>query len=437
MATLTTNISSVSLTVSGNTTQSTNISWTCPAVPAGSTINSCTLTGTATASMNKGNATIKVNGTTVSSGSSFTINLGTSNTTSSVTATAVGGNKNANGTVTFSNLVYTVNYSEPVVTYIVTFKDWDGTILKTESVGAGSSATAPSTPNRSGYAFTGWSVDFSNVTSNIITVAQYEKISVLKVKDNGNWVNMLRVFKKISGSWVEQTNDSWENLFSNGYTYIRKESPAIPTAVFYSDGTLIFSPDERVDSSYGDILATYTGWDKEEYDFVPWYDNRNNIQSVYVNDVSVQSLDGWFYNCNNLKNIYFNNFNTSNVTNMTCLFMLCSSLSALDLSGFDTQRVTTMPGMFMGCSSLTTLNLSNFNTSNVTDMMVMFSSCSSLTSLDLSSFDMSKVTNTTSMFAGCTSLRTIYVKDEIAKTKIESSEDFPSTATVVIGSPNN
>ena len=114
MATLTTNISNVSLTVSGNTTKSTTISWTCPTVPSGATISSCKLTGTATASMSKGSATITVNGTTVTSGSSFTINLGTNNTTSSVTATARGGNKNVAGTVTFNNLVYTVEYSIPL-----------------------------------------------------------------------------------------------------------------------------------------------------------------------------------------------------------------------------------------------------------------------------------------------------------------------------------
>jgi hypothetical protein len=49
---------------------------------------------------------------------------------------------------------------------------------------------------------------------------------------------------------------------------------------------------------------------------------------------------------------------------------------------------------------------------------------------------MTVVTNTTSMFNGCTNLRTIYVKDQTAKTKIESSSNFPSTATVIVGSPN-
>ena len=176
MAVLTTNISSLSLTVSGTTQQSSNISWTLPIVPNNATINSCTLTGTATISMSKGSATIEVDGTTVTSGTSFTIDLGTNNTTSSVTATVVGGNKNASGTVTFSDLVYTVNYTEPVQTYHVTFVDWDGTILETQEVEEGSSATAPTNPTREGYNFTGWDKAFNNVISNLTVTAQYSVI---------------------------------------------------------------------------------------------------------------------------------------------------------------------------------------------------------------------------------------------------------------------
>ena len=56
---------------------------------------------------------VKVNGETIEE--SFTIDLGTSNTTSSVATSGSGGNKNADGTVTFTNLLYTVTYKEPSV----------------------------------------------------------------------------------------------------------------------------------------------------------------------------------------------------------------------------------------------------------------------------------------------------------------------------------
>lgn len=43
--------------------------------------------------------------------------------------------------------------SEPTKTYSVVFKDYDGTVLKTQNVESGKSATAPANPSREGYAF--------------------------------------------------------------------------------------------------------------------------------------------------------------------------------------------------------------------------------------------------------------------------------------------
>ena len=59
------------------------------------------------------------------------------------------------------------------VFYSVTFTDWDGTVLSTQQVLHGSAATAPANPTREGYTFTGWSTDFSNVTSDLTVIAQY------------------------------------------------------------------------------------------------------------------------------------------------------------------------------------------------------------------------------------------------------------------------
>ena len=59
--------------------------------------------------------------------------------------------------------------------YTVTFKDWDGSVLKTEQVAYNTGASAPTEPNREGYRFTGWDVSFENIMGDTIVTAQYEK----------------------------------------------------------------------------------------------------------------------------------------------------------------------------------------------------------------------------------------------------------------------
>ena len=114
---------------------------------------------------------------------------------------------------------------------------------------------------------------------------------------------------------------------------------------------------------------------------------------------------GWFYEFKLLKSIEgLEHLNTSQVTDMGCMFYGCASLTSLDLTSFDTSKVTDMGWMFEGCGSLTSLDLTRFDTSKVTDMGWMFSGCGSLTSLDLTSFDTSKVTDMEEMFSGCESL---------------------------------
>lgn len=67
--------------------------------------------------------------------------------------------------------------AEPKVTYTVTFKDYNGTVLSTQTVAKGSSATAPANPMRAGYTFTGWDKKFNNVTSNLTVTANYQQMS--------------------------------------------------------------------------------------------------------------------------------------------------------------------------------------------------------------------------------------------------------------------
>lgn len=63
--------------------------------------------------------------------------------------------------------------------YTVTFKDADGTVLKTEEVEAGAAATAPSDPVSAAEHtyFAGWDVDFSNITEDTVVTAEYVNLA--------------------------------------------------------------------------------------------------------------------------------------------------------------------------------------------------------------------------------------------------------------------
>lgn len=67
--------------------------------------------------------------------------------------------------------------------YTVTFKDYDGTVIDTQSVKLGESAVAPVAPVRPAdgyytYTFAGWNKDFSNITGNLTITAQYDETAI-------------------------------------------------------------------------------------------------------------------------------------------------------------------------------------------------------------------------------------------------------------------
>ena len=78
----------------------------------------------------------------------------------------------------------TVNYESFSTTFIitlvetktheVTFKDYNGDILDSQTIEHGLNATAPDDPVREGYEFIGWDKQFSNILSSIVVKAIYE-----------------------------------------------------------------------------------------------------------------------------------------------------------------------------------------------------------------------------------------------------------------------
>lgn len=77
-------------------------------------------------------------------------------------------------------------YIDPDTTKLeVTFLDHDDTVLKVDRVFPGDDAVPPAPdPVREGYRFTGWRPAFTNITTDMVTYAQYEKIDSEEFKYN-------------------------------------------------------------------------------------------------------------------------------------------------------------------------------------------------------------------------------------------------------------
>ena len=142
----------------------------------------------------------------------------------------------------------------------------------------------------------------------------------------------------------------------------------------------------------------------------------------YLNTSQVTNMQCMFQNCESLEALNLSTFNTENVTNMYGMFQFCKSLKSLNLSSFNTSKVKQMEYMFKNCESLTALDLSRFNTENVKDYEYMFHSCKSLTALDLSSFNSKEILNTSLMFTGCFALKTL----DISSFDTSKTTDMPS-----------
>ncbi|MBQ8982456.1 MAG: InlB B-repeat-containing protein [Lachnospiraceae bacterium] len=165
--------------------------------------------------------------------------------------------------ITFDG-TYTGTFTLSSVTYTVTFKDYDGAVLKTQNnVEYNTSATAPSDPTREHYTFTGWDKSFDNVTEDLVVTAQYE-------------INKYTVtFKDYDGAVLKTQNNVEYNTSAT--------APTDPTREGY----------------------TFTGWDKS---FTNITANTEVTAQYEINKYTVTFKD---YNGNVLKTQENVEYNTS------------------------------------------------------------------------------------------------------------------------------
>ena len=109
------------------------------------------------------------------------------------------------------------------ITYTVTFIDFDGTVLGTDTVGYGGDATAPAEPEREGYGFTGWDTDFTNVTGDLTVQALYQinVYTVTFVDHDGTVIDEQQIewgsdaTAPTDPAWDEHTFTGWDTPFTN------------------------------------------------------------------------------------------------------------------------------------------------------------------------------------------------------------------------------
>lgn len=203
-------------------------------------------------------------------------------------------------------------------TYTVTFKDWNGTTLKTQTVDKGQSATAPATPSREGYTFTGWDKSFTNVTSDLAITAQYAKKDVSTNKfimdeDNYNFTNSRTSFgypadykipferykklytaTEVKSTWGTQENDyrkTWAGScfgFSSTSVLMNLQKLTIPGSAKYAYSLLApntpFSEITELIETYQVSWSLYDIWNTARI-------NKNDFSSL-INAVNAANGEG-------------------------------------------------------------------------------------------------------------------------------------------------
>jgi uncharacterized repeat protein (TIGR02543 family) len=125
-----------------------------------------------------------------------------------------------------SNITVKATYS--INSYDVVFKNWDGSVIKSERVSYGGSATAPADPVRTGYTFTGWDSSFQSITASKTITALFEQYKLLSISNSPISYDADGQF--LYGLSVGSTIDSLLANFSNPAEHLR---------LLAADGTVI------------------------------------------------------------------------------------------------------------------------------------------------------------------------------------------------------
>jgi uncharacterized repeat protein (TIGR02543 family) len=187
----------------------------------------------------------------------------------------------------FSNVTWdlTVTAEYIINAYTVTFEDRDNNFISSWFVTYGSWATAPSNPSRTGYTFSGWNNDFSNVTWDLTVTAEYIiNAYTVTFEDRDN--NFISSWFVTYGSWATApsnpsrtgyTFSGWNNDFSNVTWHLTVTAEYIINAY-----TVTF--EDRDNNFISSWFVTYGSWatapsnpSRTGYTFSGWNNDFSNV----------------------------------------------------------------------------------------------------------------------------------------------------------------
>lgn len=174
--------------------------------------------------------------------------------------------------------------------YEVVFKDFDGIELKKESVPAGSFATAPNVPIKEGYTFTGWDKDFTNITGNLVITAQYKANQyTVTFKDyDGTILKTETVeYSQAANAPVppfrkEYSFIGWDKTFDciKNNIVVNAEYKKNGVTVIFKDHDNINIQEETID--YGGSLMAPKAPKRPGYTFIGWDHDLTNITTDLI-----------------------------------------------------------------------------------------------------------------------------------------------------------
>lgn len=185
--------------------------------------------------------------------------------------------------------------------FTVNFFDCYMSLLSSEKVFYGESATAPKTPGVEGYVFKGWDKDYTNVTSNLEVYGQYERLSYeVKVYDDDN--HLLETLNVLYGDTASPTKvvtkvgyafTGWDHELTNVHSNmeIRPLFQIEEYTITYYDGNkkLNLEPSTFTVLDFIDLpLPT-----KDGYEFLGWYQSQTG--TIKTVTITCETGDRVFY----------------------------------------------------------------------------------------------------------------------------------------------